>query len=456
MRVTLALSAIRVTVGRMPRSPSPNDPQWGPARTYRARPGLNKGPDLGTGVPLDDIDENDLVDADGHRLSSGGYREPVSYSRESYEDYDDYDEPTYQPAYGQPEHGQGYGDYPDDYDEPSQPSTYGRARSRPLPKRRPKTGRRRRPSLRLLVLLLIVIVIGYPVALGLTAMNKLHRVDALPGSPDTPGRNYLVVGSDSRSGTDLEAVSSTRTDTIMLLHVPRFGPTVMMSIPRDSDVDIPGHGTNKINAAYAIGGPKLLTETVEESVGVHIDGYVETGLAGFGAIVDAEGGITICPTFAMKDDFSGLDVQPGCQPADGRIALAYARARHSDPRGDLGRVARQREVLAQIAKQAASPRVLLNPFSAFPLARAGGNALTVDEQMGMIQLSFFLYGMQKSASGNGLSLTVPIASTDRMTSHGQVVDWDKDQSRIVFNALRDSSTEAIRPIAEKQAAEAGG
>lgn len=310
----------------------------------------------------------------------------------------------------------------------------------------------------LVLVTLLVLAVAYPVALGYRAMSALGRVDALSASTmdDTPGRNYLVVGSDSRAGTDLEAVEGSRTDTIMLLHVPRSGPTVLMSIPRDSYVEIPGNGMGKVNAAYTLGGPALLAQTVEQAIGVRIDDYVETGLSGFGEVVDAIGGITICPATAIQDEMTGLDVQPGCQPADGRTALDYARTRYEDPRGDLGRVERQREVLAAIASESLTPATILNPFNAFPLADKGGAALTVDEDTGPIALARFLLGMRATAAGDGLSLTVPVADTTRRTDQGVVVDWDEDQSDVVFTALRNSDTEDIRPIAEEQEAALGG
>lgn len=417
---------------------SPDDPHWGPARTYRARPGRTRSRGHDAGIPVEDISEEDLIEPGGGYVVDPGPESVQSYAQhDGYDDHDGYDE------------GYAYADADHAPDAPSD----GAGRAARAPRTRRPRGRRRPVRW---VLLLIVALIAYPFALAQTAMSSMHRVPALSNATDTPGRNFLVVGSDSRSGTDMEAVEGQRTDTIIVLHVPRSGPTVMLSLPRDSEVKIPGHGKNKINASYSIGGPKLLVETVELATGLRIDGYVETGLAGFADIVDAVGGIEICPTFDMQDEYSQLDVKAGCQQADGPVALAYARTRHADPRGDLGRVDRQREVMASIAKRAASPAVLLNPFSAFPLARAGGNALTVDEDMSMVQLGYFLIGMRDAAGGDGISLTVPIARTDRNTSHGQVVDWDEDQADVVFGALQDSSTEALRSIADDQQAAVAG
>ncbi len=315
---------------------------------------------------------------------------------------------------------------------------------------------------RLVVLLVVLAIVAYPLALLAVAWTHLGRIDALPAATSaTPGRTYLVVGSDSRKGLTKEQARQLhtgsgdvgqRTDTIMLLHVPAGGgPTVLMSIPRDSYVAIPGHGHNKINAAFAFGGPKLLARTIEEASGVQIDDYVEIGFGGFASMVDAVGGVQICPKRDMKDRDAGLNIKKGCQQADGAVALGYARARHSDPRGDLGRVERQREVLGAIVSKATRPSTLLNPFRTFPLASSGAGALTVDEHTGPVALARFVLGMKGAAGGKGLSLTVPISGTGSRPGAGSVVLWDDAQARKVFAALKRSDTEAIRAIAQEQA-----
>ena len=146
------------------------------------------------------------------------------------------------------------------------------------------------------------------IAVPLWAWSSVEKVDASPNGErpaEQGGTTYLLVGSDSRDdlteeerkdlGTGGEV--GQRTDTIMLLHTGS-GPDLLMSIPRDSIVEVPGHGETKINAAYAFGGPKLLVRTIEQSTGIRIDHYVEIGLGGFVNVVDAVGGITICPTQA--------------------------------------------------------------------------------------------------------------------------------------------------------------
>lgn len=316
-------------------------------------------------------------------------------------------------------------------------------------------------SPRKVVTLVVVALVAYPFLLGVIAWNSLNRVGAFPEarSEDTPGRTFLVVGSDSREGLSAEErrtlgtgkVAGRRTDTIMLLQVPAFGgPTVLVSIPRDSYVAIPGHGNNKINAAYAFGGPRLLVRTVERAMGVHIDNYVETGLGGFANVVDAVGGVDICVRRAMKDPKAHINLRRGCQEFDGPTALGYARARYSDPRGDLGRVERQREVLAAISSKTLSPSVLLAPWRSLPAAHAGGNALTLDEDASPLAVARFVLGMRSVAGGKGLSLTVPIGDPNYASPAGSAVLWDQTRSQQLFRALRTGRTESIRPLAQEQ------
>jgi LCP family protein required for cell wall assembly len=242
----------------------------------------------------------------------------------------------------------------------------------------------------------------------------------------------------------------------MLLHVPAGGgPTVLVSVPRDSYVSSPGRGKNKINAAYSVGGPALLVRTLEQATGIRIDEYVETGLGGFANIVDAVGGVRLCPKRNMNDKDAHINLKKGCQKMDGKTALGYARARHSDPRGDLGRVERQRETLAAIASKTLSPGTLLQPWRSFPAAKAGGGALTMDEGTSPLALTRFVLAMRAVSGGNGLSLTVPISNPDLRTDHGSAVQWDRAQALVLFRALQKDDTESIRSIADAQKKAAG-
>jgi LCP family protein required for cell wall assembly len=304
-------------------------------------------------------------------------------------------------------------------------------------------GRRARPRFKLRYLgLLLVLWLVFLVAVPFFAWNNVSQVKAFPsgGRPaDTPGTNYLIVGSDSRQGLTAEQRkqlhtgndSGQRTDTIMLLH-DGSGPSLLMSIPRDSLVPIPGHGTTKINAAFAYGGPKLLIQTVENLTSIHIDHYVEIGFGGFVNVVDAVGGITICPSHTMDDKLAGLHVKKGCQHADGRVALAYARSRHADPKlGDVARGGQQRQVVNAVGKKALSPWTFLNPFRYWHLNMSAADSLQVDQDLSVLGMGRFAYGLTHAQ----LNCVVPISDLG--------VHLDPTRSRQMFKLIRDDDTSSI-------------
>jgi LCP family protein required for cell wall assembly len=312
--------------------------------------------------------------------------------------------------------------------------------------RMPKARRPRRWGRRLGVLLLVLVVLL--VGLGVWVDSRLNRVDALTDyqgrPPATPGADWLIVGSDSRQGLDESRrrelgtgqAAGRRADTMMLLHIPRgTGKPVLISLPRDSYVPIPGHGRNKINAAYAFGGPTLLARTVEEVTGIRLDRYMEVGFDGFASVVDAVGGVQICPKTAMRDPMAGLNVKAGCQQANSRTALAYVRARHSG-RGDLDRVQRQQEFLGALIDKSTSPAILLNPFRSIPLLMAGTDAVAVDQAAHFWNLVRFPFAMRSIGSGGGITATVPIAGSASVPGAGSVLQWDREKALALFEALK--------------------
>ncbi|MFE1950176.1 LCP family protein [Streptomyces sp. NPDC059524] len=313
------------------------------------------------------------------------------------------------------------------------------ARARPV--------RRRRWPRRVLwaLLLVIVVVVGYGAGLYFWADGRLRTTQALSDYAGRPaaghGSDWLLVGSDSRSGLTPEQRKQLHvgndqglnTDTIMILHYGDNGP-YLVSIPRDSYVSIPGHGKNKINAAYALGGPRLLTRTVEQATGLRIGHYAEIGFLGLVDVVDSLGGVTLCvPSGGLHDPKSGADFDAGCQEMDGVQALQYARARYSDPRGDLGRVERQRELVHAIADEALSASVLAVPWKVIPFLSAVLDALTVDRRTGLTELT----EMGRELSDPKGTTTVPVASEPDLPGVGDVVVWDEAGAERLFDALRD-------------------
>ena len=246
---------------------------------------------------------------------------------------------------------------------------------------------------------ILALVLAYFLGVPMLTWPFMPRVEATPAGErpaNTPGQVFVLAGSDSREGLSKEEQdrlgtgddAGRRTDTIMMLYVPPTGRAALVSIPRDSYVDIPGHGKNKINAAYSLGGPALLVQTVEQSTGVRVDGYAEIGFGGFSNVVDAVGGIEMCPERAIKDPPSNLDIPAGCQEMDGPTALGYVRMRKVDPEGDLGRAKRQREMISALAKKTLSPGTLFLPWRWWGVNRSLSQGITIGQDDGPLGLAW--------------------------------------------------------------------
>ncbi|MFV0634893.1 LCP family protein [Demequina sp.] len=284
--------------------------------------------------------------------------------------------------------------------------SYDEAPVAPPRRRKRRRGRRCLTALLVIALLFVAVLI----ALVMWVQSNLQTVDALSGAANTPGNTYLIVGSDSREGwAEADSVEGNRTDTIMVLHQPESGPTALISIPRDSYVAIPGHGQNKINAAFSWGGAPLLVETVEGLSGLTIDGYMEIGLGGVSGIVDALGGVELCYDADVSDWRSRMEWTAGCHVVGGEDALAFSRMRYSDPKGDIGRAERQRQVVAAVAQDALKPSTLLNPGKASAVANAGFDAFTFSEGTGAFDLARMALALRSGLGDQAVSGTPPIA-----------------------------------------------
>lgn len=331
--------------------------------------------------------------------------------------------------------------------QPTRPAAAEPPSSRPTRRRR---RRRFRPVRTLLLLFLawIIYLVGAPIYAYLTVSTLPEAASTLP---DQPGTTVLLVGSDARDDlTDEEqrrlgtgSTEGRRTDSMLLLHTSTSGKSVLLSLPRDSYIDIPGKGKNKLNAAYAFGGPSLLIQTVEANTGIKVDGYVEIGMAGLADLVDAVGGIEVCPERAWQDQDSHLDIPAGCQRLDGVTALAYARMRKEDPRGDLGRMERQREVLGQIVKESLHPMTFINPVRYWRVNAAVASTLRRTENTGMSALFSAGTGLVSGWSGSGIELTVPVSDPNAKTKAGSSMIWDAKAAPQVFEAITKSDLDQL-------------
>lgn len=327
---------------------------------------------------------------------------------------------------------------------PSQPPTAPPAAP---PVGRPRKRRRFRP-LRLLgfaLILWLAFLIGTPLY-AWTAGTTVDTASAGERPAEQPGSTILLVGSDGREDLSAEdrsrlrtgTTDGRRTDTMMLLHTPTEGEPVLLSLPRDSIVQIPGRKKNKLNAAYAFGGAPLLIETIELNTGVRIDGYLEVGMLGVVDVVDAVGGIEVCPKFDIDDEDAHITLSKGCQTVDGVTALGYVRMRKADPNGDFGRVERQRETIGAIMKKVANPLTVLNPVRYWKINMAASKSLARGEDTGLGSMAQVGTGFVSVMTGSGLSLTVPGSVAN--TSVGSSVIWDDAAADEIFGAMAVGNT----------------
>jgi len=295
--------------------------------------------------------------------------------------------------------------------------------------------------------------IAYLIVVPVMAWSTVSTLQAWPTGnrpAEQPGMTYLIVGSDSRKGLTEEQqkelktgkateIGGGRTDTIMLLHTGSGKPT-LVSIPRDSIVPIPGYSTTKINAAYAFGGPELLVQTLEESTGLRIDRYVEIGFAGVVSLVDAVGGVEICPEEDMDDPKAGLDIEKGCQEVDGKTALGYSRTRKFAS-GDIQRVQNQREVIAGLGSKLRSPMTVIDPIRYLRVVTGGASSVSVDDTASIPDMARFALALSGAMGANGRNCNVPIADL--------AVNWDATRAPAFFEHLRTDTTDDLDDLCTK-------
>ncbi|HZQ30285.1 MAG TPA: LCP family protein, partial [Mycobacterium sp.] len=329
----------------------------------------------------------------------------------------------------------------------------------PPPSQGPKPRRVRRWFRIAGIVAVVVLLLSMFAVVGLGAWldRSLQRSPVLADYAGRPssghGTTWLFVGSDKRDNLtpeeQLEYSTGDEsrnglTDTIMLIHVPSLlsdTPPTVISIPRDSAAEIPGHGTDKINSAFALGGGPLLVQTVEQKTGLRIDHYAEIGFLGVADVVDALGGVPVCLSQPVRDDeYTHIDLPAGCQTLDGRTALGYVRTR-AFPNADLQRVQDQREFMTALLHRIASPSVWLNPLRWVSVPRAVTAALIVDKGCHVWDLARLGWAL----NGSPTKLTVPASPS------GDYLEWDKDAATQLFDAVNNDN-----PIPRRLLEQPGG
>ena len=227
----------------------------------------------------------------------------------------------------------------------------------------PRPARRTAAVVGLLVAIVAIAVAGTLFAVSERLGDAVVRLpdpfaalDPATRPPPTAAMTFLLVGTDSRSaepttGADAPAQAfvpgAQRSDVVMLVQVSADRRSAsVVSIPRDSWVEIPGRGRAKVNAAYSWGGAALLVGTVEKLTGVRVDHFAVIDFAGFRSVVDAIGGVDV--GVAAPTSSAGVAFQAGLNHLDGDAALVYVRQRHELAGGDLARAARQQNVLRAV------------------------------------------------------------------------------------------------------------
>ncbi|MEI8080793.1 MAG: LCP family protein [Actinomycetes bacterium] len=309
--------------------------------------------------------------------------------------------------------------------------------------------------------------IGYATATEVT--NQVKHTNVFGSVSNRPasagGENILLVGNDDRSGLTAKERRQlhvgqddygSHAEPIMIVHAADDGSIGIVSIPRDSLVQIPTYvspkGTTvpahraKINSAYSIGGAPLTVSTVERNTGVHIDHYAQIDFLGFVNMVDALGGVPVCFKKAVTDEKAGLNLPAGVTVLNGKQALAYVRARYLDGTSDYGRMKRQQTFLGSVFNQAMSPKVLLNPFQLMSFMNGAASSVTTDtgfDRQAIWNLAARFRGLSPSA----LTFTTVPTTSEQVAGVGDVEVFDQPKAGEIFARLNTGKPVVDQPKA---------
>ncbi|GAA4415340.1 LCP family protein [Georgenia halophila] len=265
------------------------------------------------------------------------------------------------------------------------------------------------------------------------------------GEPVRAPVNILVLGSDSRiSAGDPEQwqAGAQRTDAIMVVQLSgdRSDLTVM-SIPRDSWVEVPGHGMNKINAAFSFGGPTLMIQTVEHLTGIRIDHFAVADFASFSGLTDELGGVEIELTQPLTAGSETLE--PGRHELDGEQALTYTRQRYNVAGGDFGRVQRQQNWMRAIMSAASDREVLSSPGRTLSLVQTITRSVAVDQSLTSARMLGLAVTARDLELEDARFLTAPYAGTG----------WSPDGRQSIVRLDQPRFDEVCAAFAEDRVAE---
>lgn len=301
----------------------------------------------------------------------------------------------------------------------------------------------------------VLLLAGVAVYLQHQLTSQINRIDdVFVGLPHRPAEatgaaadavNILLLGTDRRSdepttGRDATASSwlpgAQRSDAIMILHIDadRRGASVV-SIPRDSWVEIPGYRTNKINAAFSYGGPSLAVQTVEDLTGVRIDHLAVIDWDGFRRLTDALGGVTLDIPKTVHDGYRDITWTAGRHRLDGDQALDYVGQRAGLPGGDFDRIHRQQYFLRTLLDETLTQELVRSPRKAYRILDLLTQNLSVDSGWSVSSMRSLLMSLRHLRSADIQYLTVPLAGTG-MEGAQSVVYLDDERADQLWSTLR--------------------
>ncbi|MFW0182837.1 LCP family protein [Rothia sp. CCM 9417] len=254
---------------------------------------------------------------------------------------------------------------------------------------------------------------------------------------NTNSTDILLLGSDQRSGAEAQYVTGARADSIMVLHIPEDGSAAyLISIMRDTWVNIPGYGSHKVNAGLNYGGVDLQVATIEQLLGMQMDHVAEIDFEGFKALVDTLGGVTVDVPLAFKASAPGYSFAAGPQTMTGGQALVYVRERYNFSDGDYQRVRNQRAFLRGVYNQLRSEGALSSAAKLLPVIESVSPYMKVDSGLSPAAIVGIAQPVLSNGNTQLVSLTLPNAGTGWSWDGQSIVVLDAAATSALSHALQ--------------------